>query len=345
MPRHQKRDRFPGPGVVFQARKDFPGQLRAFLGVAVKMADPFPVQREARRLAEVVQEHRQAQDRLRFHGFQRPQRMLPHVVGMVRVALVEAESGADLRDEHRRDFAESPQDGRRFFSAEKPRELSADALRRHALEQRPVAQGGRGGFAFQRKAELRAEAQRPQHAQAVLPEAVVRVAHAADHARREVLLPAEKVDQAVRLAVGEGVHGEVPPCQVFRQAPREPDAVRMAAVGVGPVHAVGRHFHGRAAGENGHGAVLHARGDHGYPRENARRFLRQRVRRHVPVARCAAEKLVPHAAADQVRAVSARRKLSEDERRLGRYLKLHVAPSLSTEMCRKDPSFFPPVDE
>ena len=81
------------------------------------------------------------------------------------------------------------------------------------------------------KPELRGEPRRAQHAQRVLLEALARVADRTDHARLDVGLAAEQVDDLLALH-GDGVDGEVAPREVGREIVEEDDLGLAGVVGV-----------------------------------------------------------------------------------------------------------------
>ncbi len=104
----------------------------------------------------------------------------------------------------------------------------------------------------------------------------------------------EGVPQLQPPVQSDGVDGEVPAAQVLLQRAGELHPVRVAAVGVGPVPAVGGHLHPVSA-EHRHRAVLQSGGGR-VGREQLQDFVRRRVGGHVPVPRRPAQQPVPHRA-------------------------------------------------
>src|SRR5439155_11522016 len=162
--------------------------------------------------------------------------------------------------------------------------------------------------------EKRREAHHAQHAEAVLVEALVRLADRTQQARVEVALSPERVHELARRAVlagppGHRVHREVAAREVVVQRVRERDVIGTAVVGVTGLGAVGRDLdlvlarphHDRAE------AIRVER-----TREKLLDLLWRRVGRDIPVLWIDPADGVAHAAADHVRVVPGRGQLFDD---------------------------------
>ena len=154
------------------------------------------------------------------------------------------------------------------------------------------------------EAQLGGEADGAQHAQRVLVEAALRLAHAAEQPALEVGAAAEGVGDMPRGVHGHGVHGEVPPREVGLQRTAEGDAVGPAVVGVGALGAEGGDLDLAAGGEDGDRAVLYARGH--AAREEGEHLLRHGGGGGVPVRGAAAKQAVAHAAPGEYGLVTGR---------------------------------------
>ena len=185
-----------------------------------------------------------------------------------------------------------------------PRLHRLDPLVAHALGARPCgtcrasARMARLGRRVERELEGRHEARGAQHAQAVLREALQRIADGAEQAARRgrprpskgsMILPSLRVDR-------DGVHGEVAAGEVGRDVVDELDPVGAPAVGVGALPAQRGDLVVVSLLDDGHGPVLDAGGDG--PREDAEELVGPGVGGHVPVVGRAAEEHVAHAPPD-----------------------------------------------
>ena len=182
-------------------------------------------------------------------------------------------------------------------------ELGPYALGGYGGERGGCGVEGRLGGRLHHEAEPAGEAHRAQHAQGVLAEARRRIAHAADHAGRKVILAAIGVQQATAGMVGHGVDREVTAREVLADVVHEGDGVRMAQVGVGALHAKRRDLDGGALDDAGHGAVGRARLVHGDARRRAGglRLLPSQAATHVHVVVGRAAQRVAHPAAHDPR--------------------------------------------
>ena len=103
--------------------------------------------------------------------------------------------------------------------------------------------------------------------------------------------------------VGDGIHGEIPTQEVFRQVFGEGDFVGMAAVGILPVYAVGCHFIVFFMQHNGDGTVLDACVEGMV--EKSFRFFRQGGSGDIPVLGDTAQNGIADTAADDIGFVAA----------------------------------------
>ena len=296
VPAHQRDDALRRAAVHPQAAARALRQLCGHRRVPVKMPHALLVTGEAGGLSHVVQQHRPAQHRLRRDGRRRVRAVPPHVVDMVAVALVEAHAGRDLRQEHRQHVRIVQQHRQDMPAAQRPVHLRQDALRGDICQQRRRLMEGGGGARFDGKAQHGGKPQRPQDAQGVLPEAALRVAHAPQNARFQILPPAEQVGDLPPPVHGHGVHRQVAAAEIVLQPPGERHRVRAAVVGVRPVGAEGGHLDAHALRPDSHRPVLQPRGD-GAAVKQRQHLLRAGGGGHVPVAGHAPQQRVPDAAA------------------------------------------------
>ena len=120
------------------------------------------------RFAGIMQEHGQAQDRIRRDAFHPADRMFPQVPGMVVVLLIVPDHGPDLRYDHRKDLRICPEDPAAGFSAKKFEKLIPDPLGSHAVQIRGHTAQGPVGRRIDREVIDRSEAKRTQDAQSIL---------------------------------------------------------------------------------------------------------------------------------------------------------------------------------
>ena len=272
MPPHQGPDPTGSLPIGVQAAEDFFCDALGGGGVALEVPPAAAVREEAGGLADVVEQHGQPQHRLRRDPLHRPDRVLVHVPEVVRRALVKAPQGLQLRDDHREDLRKFPEHPPGPRPAEELQKLRKNPLGSHQPE--PF----------------------PENPQRVLPEPPVRVPHAADDPRRQVLPAPEAVGDSLLRGPGHGVDGEIPPGQVLPEGTGEGHGVRPAAVGVGPVHPVGGDLQRAAAQEDRHRAVLFPGGDHRDPGKDLPDLLGKGGGGDVPVVGLPPQQAVPDAA-------------------------------------------------
>lgn len=115
----------------------------------------------------------------------------------------------------------------------------------------------RGGFDF--KAGLRFEARRAEYAQGVFLETFASIAYGSNRVGFDIARAAERVEDAARRVVGDGVHGEVAPCEVELDVIDEFHVVGVPRVGIRALDAVRGYLDGFPAYNGGNGAVLRSR--------------------------------------------------------------------------------------
>ena len=178
-------------------------------------------------------------------------------------------------------------------------QLGAHALAGHGVELPRTGHEGllRGGL--DGEAQAAGKPHGAQHPQGVLLKAAAGLPHRADDAQPEVPLAAEGVEEAAARMVGHGVDGEVAAGQVLADVGHKADLVRVAAVGVGALHAVGGCLHREPVNHGGHGAVGHTRLVHLNARraQHALGLLPGRGTGHVHVVAGTAHEGVAHPAA------------------------------------------------
>ena len=275
------------------------------------MADTIRPEGKARRLADIVQQRRPAQHRLRRDVLHDRGRVQPDVPVMVRVVLLEAEHRPQLRDRDGQHIGKFPQHCVHVLPAEELCQFTLHALRREILQQRAIAMDGRRRLRRDLKAEHGRKAQRAQDAQPILLKAAVRLAHAAHNAARNVLRPAADVDQPRARIVGQRVHREIAAQQILAQAARKAHGVRPPVVGIVPVDAVGRDLKRQAVEQDGHGAVPEPRLDEPLAGKDALDLRGLGIGRDVPIPRRAATQRVAHSPTDDIGLPARRRETIE----------------------------------
>jgi hypothetical protein len=144
--------------------------------------------------------------------------------------------------------------------------------------------------------ELGGETDGAQGPEAVLAEALERVAHGAHEAPREVLAAAVGVDEQLgRKIEGHRVDSEVPAREILLDGRGELDGSGVPAVDVARFGPEGRDLDLQALEKDGDRAVLDARRDD--PPVGSDDFFRPRVRGGVEVAHLSAEEIVANGAA------------------------------------------------
>ena len=232
-----------------------PGALRR---VAVEVAVSLLIHCKAVWLANVVKQHGQPQFGLLLHRRQGVEGVLPHVIAVVAIPLVKSHHRQDLRPEDADDVGIRPQDLRRLIPRRQLFQLRPDALRGDVPQQFPVPVDGRRRVRMDGKAQLGGEPRSPEDPQGVLVEPAVRVPHAPEDARRQVLPPPQGVLELPRRIQRQGVDGEVPPPQVLLQGVGEGHGLRPPVVPVGPVPPEGGDLHAPRRRPDGDGPVAEA---------------------------------------------------------------------------------------
>ena len=189
-------------------------------------------------------------------------------------------------------------------------ELLAYPLRRKALSQRRAADNGRRRLRFYGKPQLGGKAHRPEHPQCVLLKAARGIAHAPKEPGIEIRPAAVEIHQRSILVHGHGVHREIPPGEILREAAHKGHRRRVAAVQVLPVGAVGGDLGLGAVLKHRDGAVADPGGD-GLGKE-CRNLLGQRGGGDIPVVDGTPQQRIPHAAAYIPRLVSRRPQAAEN---------------------------------
>ena len=167
-------------------------------------------------------------------------RMLEHVIGMIGTTLVEAAHGADLRngrDEHVRLVQERPVDAAGLDDA---LHLLTDPLGGDLGKFGGTRHKRRLGRRLDRIAEAAGEADRAQHAQGILTEALLGLPNCPDHADPQVVPTAIGVEQAAFGVEGHRVDREVAPREVLTDVGHKVDLIGMAEVAVGALGAISR---------------------------------------------------------------------------------------------------------
>ena len=173
-------------------------------------------------------------------------------------------------------------------------QLGLDPLPGDLVQHPGVPGQGGGRLRLQGKAQLGGEADRPQQPQAVLPEAPVRVPHAADQPRSQVGLPSEGVRYGPVPGQGHGVDGKVPPGQVLPKAHAEGHGIGPPAIPVALLPAEGGDLQRHVPQKDGDGAVPEAGGEG--PGKEGQDLLRQGRGGHIPVPGGPPQQGVPDAA-------------------------------------------------
>ena len=250
---------------------------------------------ESLRLAAVVKERREPEDALgrdRVHGMRR---VVPYVPAMVlRTARIKPPHRRKLRQEHEEHLRKGEQHLPRAARAEDTLELRENAFRGDVRQKLPVFAQRRGGLLLDGQAEPCRKAQRAQNAQRILPEALARVADAAQDAVFQILPPAEIVPHTARRAVRHGVHRKIAPREIGMDIAHKGNAVRVTAVGVAALGAKGRDLDGPGRREQRKRAVLQAGFDHALAGKDLFHLLRRRGRAEIPVMRLDAEQRIAH---------------------------------------------------
>ncbi len=154
---------------------------------------------EGRGLADVMDERRQTDDGpLRRSGVDGAQRVVPQVLARD-LALREAALGGEVGRDDREQAGGlgDPQPRGRARRGEQLLELRADALPGQVAHELGVGGDRREGGGVDPELERRGQTDRADHAERVLAEPRVGVAHRAEGVRREVRPTAERVDQRV----------------------------------------------------------------------------------------------------------------------------------------------------
>jgi hypothetical protein len=189
------------------------------------------------RLADVVDERREPDDRMGDRRVDRSQRVVPEVLAGDLVL-----GHAGLARELRQDRVEQPgrghqpQPDRRPLRREDPIELHGDPLPGEVGGERGARGDRRERRGLDLEAERRGEPDGPEHPQRVLLEPGTRIADRAQRPGGGIGEPAERVDEARGLArrgaPGHRVDGEVATREVGVERRPELDPMRPAMVGV-----------------------------------------------------------------------------------------------------------------
>ena len=148
---------------------------------------------------------------------------------------------------------------------------------------------------FDGKSQLGCETDGPEDPQSVLCEPVPGTAHAPDHLFLQIPHAVKGVHDPGLMAVRHGVDGKVPAFQILQKAGREFHRIRVTAVPVLSVDAVGGHLIALAVFNNGDRPVLQPC-IHSLPKDLLHLF-RLCGGGDIPVSRSPAQKSIPDAAA------------------------------------------------
>ena len=140
----------------------------------------------------------------------------------------------------------------------------------------------------------------PQNPQGVLPEAGLRVSHAAKDPLLQVLFSAKRVLKPPLGGPGHGVHRKIPAGQILADVRYKFHPVRVPVVGIGPFLSEGGALHYPFLRHHSYGAVLFARQHQILVMEKGFHFLRGGGGAEVKVVGLLSQKPVPDAAAHAV---------------------------------------------
>ena len=143
------------------------------------------------RLAGIMQEHGETQDRFGRNPFDAADSVLPKIVAVMVVFLVIADHGPDFRNDLRQHFRVFPEDSSGGLAAEKLQQLFPDPLSGNAGKIRCHLPQGSGSGGFDRKIIDGSKAQGTENTQGILVETLFRLTDAADQVVREILLSVE----------------------------------------------------------------------------------------------------------------------------------------------------------
>ena len=282
------------------------------------MPDARLIQREAVRLAAVMQQNRQPQRLRRRNMGQRAQCVLPHIIAVVRIMLVEAVHCAQLGKQDEQHVRIRAQDVRRALPAQQLRQFNADALGSDVRQRMAQVVRRLTGGVINPETVHGREPQRAQNPQRILGEARFGVADGADNARAQILLPVKGVHQPGLRIPCHGVDGEIAPGKVVHHIRDKRHAVRVAMVSVSAIDAEGRHFIGNTVVQDGQRAVLQAGFNHAAVRKNSLHLLRARAGANIPVMREQPKQTVTYASADNVGVKAVFRQPAQDKIRSSR---------------------------
>ena len=214
MPLDQRDYPLPCFIIKFQLPKHLLRQLSAHRLMAAEVIHAIFAGEFTGGLAHVVEEHRQPQDQTGGSRLYRANGMLPAAPAVPGGVLLQRDQRLQLGPELAEHVGILPQNGPGAAACQKPAQLPIDPLRRHMVQHSPVFVDGCGGFPLNFIAEYRPKPQGPHHPQAVLPEPLIGLPHAADHTGADILFPAEGVMERSLQVHGDGIHGKIPPGQV-----------------------------------------------------------------------------------------------------------------------------------
>ena len=297
--------------------------------MAIGMAHALPVEGEAFGLSAVVQQHGQAQYLGGGHGIHGVEGVFPHIIAVIGGALVKAHHGRKPWQHPGDDVMVFPQHAPRALPTQKPGQLGADALCRHAGKVASPGVDSLGRAFFNAQPVDRRKPQRPQHAQRVLVKAALSLAHAADHPCAQILLPAEGIHQPLCGMIGHGVDGEIPPGQVLPYIGDEGDAVGMAVIGIRAIYPKGGDLVGHMVQHHGEGAVLQTGFHHMAAAEGSLHFLRRGRGADIPVLGEKPQQAVPDAPAHRIGPVAPLVQAGKNPRRRLRQCNAHVHTSIN----------------
>ena len=152
------------------------------------------------------------------------------------------------------------------------------------------------------------ETQRPQNAQRILAEPLVRIAHTANPPGLQIRPPGEIVHQSHVRVVGHGVDGKIPAAQILPQTAGEPHRVGMPGVRISAVYAIGGNLYRAVLLDDRQRSMRQPGLRHCIAAQSVKdtcRFLRQGGGGHIPIGGRPSQQGIPHAAADHIGLVSA----------------------------------------
>ena len=221
-------------------------------------------------------------------------------MAMVFGVLQKVKGGGKLGQENGDHVAVGAQNANRIAPHDQLTEFLADPFLRNVSEQMATGVDLTVGFTLKRKSEHRCKANGAQDPQSVLLKSLFGVSDGADETVREILAPAEGINDPALGVIRHGIDGEIPAGKIVAEAFGIGDREGMTVVGIVAVHAIGGDLQRLSLQNHGDRAVLLADLDRSAVAKAGEGLIGQGACGQIPVVGSSAQERIADASANGV---------------------------------------------